>query len=97
MEIQRRALPTAETDVKHIGTKLLNMDGDSAKRTADSGNRCETHWVEFSQPAAQNTRLPRQRSFAITLEATVPRQQRIVEFACRILKTLGELKEPWTP
>jgi hypothetical protein len=38
-----------------------------------------------------------QSSFAITLEATVPRTRWVVEFACRIWKTLGELKEPWTP
>jgi hypothetical protein len=49
MEIRRRALPTAETDVKHIGRKLLNMDGDTAESTADSGNRCETHWDEASE------------------------------------------------
>jgi hypothetical protein len=73
MEIRRRGLPTAETDVKHIGWNSLNP----LRKTRDYRVR--------------------QRSFAITLEATVPRQQWIVEFACRILKTLGELKEPWTP
>jgi hypothetical protein len=35
------------------------MDGDTAESTADSGNRCETHWVEISERAAQNARLPR--------------------------------------
>jgi hypothetical protein len=49
-----RTLPT----LKHIGRKLLNMDGDTAERTANSGNRYETHWVEISQRAAQNARLP---------------------------------------
>ncbi len=40
-----RTLPTP----KHIGRKLLNMDGDTAESTADSGNRCETHCVEASE------------------------------------------------
>jgi hypothetical protein len=35
------------------------MDGDTEESTADSGNRYETHWVEISQRAAQNARLPR--------------------------------------
>ncbi len=73
MEKQRRALPTAETDVKHIGWNTLN----ALRKTRDY--------------------CVRQRSFAITLEAAVPRKQWIVEFACKILETLGELKEPWTP
>jgi hypothetical protein len=38
-----------------------------------------------------------QSSFAITLEASLPRKPWIVEFASRILKTLGELKQRWTP
>ncbi len=88
-----RTLPT----LKHIGRKLLNMDGDMAESTVDSGNRCETHWVEYSERAAQNARLPRSSELAITLEDTVPRKPWIVEFASRILRTLGELKEPWTP
>jgi hypothetical protein len=39
-----RTLPT----LKHIGRKLPNMDGHTAESTADSGNRCETHWQEAS-------------------------------------------------
>jgi hypothetical protein len=58
------------------------MDGDTAESTADSANRCETHWVEISERAAQNARLPRHHSsFAVTLEPTIPRQRWIVEFA----------------
>ncbi len=36
------------------------MDGDTAESTVDSGNRCETRWVEISERAAQNARLPRE-------------------------------------
>jgi len=87
-------LPT----LKHIERKLENMDGDTAESTVDSGNKCETRWVEISERAAQNARLPRSSEpFAITLEDTVPRKPWIVQFASGILRTLGELKERWTP
>ncbi len=105
---RRRTLPIR----KHIGRKLFKADRDTAENTTDSGNSHEnTGWNILNAETAvkhigwnilnalRKTRDYRvhQSSFAITLEATVPRTRWVVQFACRILKTLGELKEPWTP
>jgi hypothetical protein len=75
------------------------MRMETRRRTLPTVETAEKHIVWNILNAVRKTRdySVHQISFAVTLEATVPRKPWIVEFASRILKTLGELKEPCTP